>query len=115
MYPLDRARRPMCTHALSVGAVHFLEIAHVKQKDVHVDYVLQVRICGRQQDRHVFQDLTCLGSYIRSSDFAGLGIGLSNTSALTRHEFDSPTTQDTISFSWQSVTTMDAAQGTINQ
>jgi site-specific recombinase XerD len=46
-YSYDGPRRSMRAQALSVHSIHLFKIAHVKQKYVHVDYMLQVRIRRR--------------------------------------------------------------------
>ena len=57
----------MFAHDLDVGAVHLLEIAHMKQKDVHVDYVLQHAILvARLSAPALVQSAEAL---LRSSDF----------------------------------------------
>ena len=46
-YSYDGPRRSMRAEALCVHSIHLLKITHVKQKDIHVDYMLHVRICRR--------------------------------------------------------------------
>lgn len=46
-YSYDGPRRSMRAQALCIHSIHLLKIVHVKQEGVHMDYMLQVRICKR--------------------------------------------------------------------
>ena len=67
----------MRAHTLHVGSVHLLEVRHVGQENVDVQYVVQIGARGLEHHPKGFQDLPGL---IRNGRARGLTRGRINTS-----------------------------------
>src|SRR5262249_13295682 len=74
MHSNNRTCRAMNTKAFSVNTIHFVKVAHVQQKDIHVNDVSQVGLRRVQQGGKIFQHLSRLRRHITSNHVSTTGI-----------------------------------------
>lgn len=70
----DRPRGAVVSHFTNVGAVHFFEVAHVLEKNVDVDDVIQIGVDRLKHDLERVENLRGLRENVISCELTSGGI-----------------------------------------